>query len=176
MEESVAGIEPAEGRRPPAAFGTELFTDGFDIIGDGQYAVVSDQSVDLRPKGNEGDEVDDAEQADENPAGEIQGRALTLDRGSELPEPVDDRLHPGRSWCGVTNAALLWFRRIHRPAACAFFLKMMMCCQGNVSMVSAHSSGCTDISLRTWASDILWTSLIGTFGSSARNSTKTTRP
>ena len=37
-------------------------------------------------------------------------------------------------------------------------------------------SGCGSISLRTWASVILWRSLIGTFGSSPRNSTKATRP
>src|SRR5207248_11204126 len=57
-----------------------------------------------------------------------------------------------------------------------FFSKTMMCCQGSVLIVSVCLSGKIDISLMTWRSLILWTSLIGTLGSSMRNSTNTSRP
>src|SRR5262249_25679967 len=58
----------------------------------------------------------------------------------------------------------------------AFFSKIMMCCQGKTLLVSICRSGCSVISLRTCRSVILWTSLIGTFGSSRRYSTNTSRP
>src|SRR5262245_15161622 len=58
----------------------------------------------------------------------------------------------------------------------AFFSKIMMCCQGNTLLVSTCRSGCSAISLITCRTLILWTSLIGTFGSSRRYSTNTSRP
>jgi len=44
---------------------------------------------------------------------------------------------------------------IHYQGSRAFFRKMMTCCCGKSPSVFNHSSGCTDISLRTWASVIL---------------------
>src|SRR6266478_7729060 len=55
-------------------------------------------------------------------------------------------------------------------------LNTTMCWRGNTSSVSTHSRRCGVISLRTWASVILWSGLMGTVGSSPRNSTKTMRP
>ena len=83
MEETVARVEPAECRQPPVAFGTQLVADRFEIIGEGQNAVVSDQSVDLRPQGNEGDEINDAEKTKEQPAGNETGRTFAHDRGAD---------------------------------------------------------------------------------------------
>src|SRR5262245_24737667 len=60
-------------------------------------------------------------------------------------------------------------------AAC--FVNVITCCHGSLSEVLAcFSSLNSAISFSTCFSVILWTSLIGTFSSSRRNSTNTIRP
>src|SRR5204863_4412431 len=66
-------------------------------------------------------------------------------------------------------------RHVIRPRH--FFLpKIAMCCQGSVPTVLTCDRPTTAISFLICSSDILWTSLIGTFGSSLRYSTRATRP
>jgi MFS transporter, ACS family, tartrate transporter len=57
------------------------------------------------------------------------------------------------------------------------FLKIITCCRGSFSISSSNLSCVKSaISFLTWVTLILWTSLIGTSGSSLRYSTKTSRP
>src|SRR5579862_159 len=63
-----------------------------------------------------------------------------------------------------------------KSSAYVFFPNTMMCWRGSTSLVFSQRKGKNDISFLTCASVILCKGLIGTCGSSARNSTNTTRP
>src|SRR5262249_41025948 len=62
------------------------------------------------------------------------------------------------------------------PHHSPFFSKRMTRCHGSVPIVLTCFSEWIAISRLTWASLILWTTLIGTFSSSSRYSTNTSRP
>ena len=79
MKKPVAGAQPAERRQPPVPFGADPLPDRLQIIDDGQNAIVAGQSVDLRPKGHEGDEIDDPQQPQKQPAGEITVSPVTFE-------------------------------------------------------------------------------------------------
>ena len=52
------------------------------------------------------------------------------------------------------------------------FSKMSRCCQGRSGLLTTKRKPAASNSFRAWASDILWCGLIGTFGSSARYSSR----
>src|SRR4051794_12624641 len=65
MEKPGAGVEPAERREGEESVAAELFSNALEILPHRRNPTLADQAVDLRPEGNERDEVNRAKRTDE---------------------------------------------------------------------------------------------------------------
>ena len=65
---------PADRGQPPVALSAVPLVDYTQVVSRGQDAFASDQTVDLCPERDEGDEIDHPEQTQERPAGQGEGR------------------------------------------------------------------------------------------------------
>jgi hypothetical protein len=68
MQRAIAAVEPQQRWENGIALRSDARVDEIQQRLDGQDAVAADEAIDLRPKRQEGDQKNDAQQAEENEA------------------------------------------------------------------------------------------------------------